>query len=281
MPISSYGVLLGRLTSFKGETPNNQGKYRHGLFKINVNGQEHTCAVDVDTQAGTVPVHWAVFELRANEWQPFVTRSDGWYALNKTPDDGSADYIRDYRLSSVVRLKLPELMDPHWKWKRRKWFERKIAEIFRFPEIEYLQLNEFNSRESDTANKNASMQLMRLDLKTGFHQIKVRPAWHATQSEEALAALESITNNEPNCRMLFMGSFFNNGLGVHNIHQNQGNFPPAANDPERAAKQRHYESNGIWQDGLAIAIRSNGQMFAFLNKFGVQSDHTDESGNGV
>ena len=249
-------------------SPNDQGKYRHGLFSVNVNGQTHTCAVDVDTKSGTEPVHWIVLNLRPAEWQSLTDQPDGWYPLNRAPGDGSIDYIRDDRLFGRVRI--PDLVDPFWKFKRINWFQRIIQRAACLPNIEIDMLGE----AQDGVSRSQQMRIARQFV--FFHR-----AWHATQSEQALAALESIFGAEPNCRMMFFGSFFNNGFGVHNIHQNQGNYPPTPGDPDYSVKQGHFLANGVWQDGMTAALRGKGQIVAFLNKFAAQSDHTDANGNGI
>jgi uncharacterized protein YukJ len=56
---------------------------------------------------------------------------------------------------------------------------------------------------------------------------------------------------------------------VHDIHQNQG-------DPIGGG---HDADNGIWQDGITIALRHDGTASAFMNRFGTQSDATDDDGH--
>jgi uncharacterized protein YukJ len=57
---------------------------------------------------------------------------------------------------------------------------------------------------------------------------------------------------------------------LHDIHQNQGDPPTAP---------QFYAADGIWQDGLTIAIHSDGTASAFMNRFSTQSIHTDEQGH--
>ncbi len=70
------------------------------------------------------------------------------------------------------------------------------------------------------------------------------------------------------CRFYVFGEPFTSGLGVHNIHQNQG-------DP---IGSRFDAENAIWQDGGTVVETPQGQFLAFLNKFKTQSFRTDSNG---
>lgn len=70
-------------------------------------------------------------------------------------------------------------------------------------------------------------------------------------------------------QILVFGEPFDRGLGMHNIHQNQG-------DP---AGSQWWAENGIWQDGATLTRRSDGRFDVFLSKFSSQSDLTDDDGH--
>ncbi|HZU33469.1 MAG TPA: DUF2278 family protein, partial [Candidatus Angelobacter sp.] len=57
------------------------------------------------------------------------------------------------------------------------------------------------------------------------------------------------------------------GLGVHDIHCNQGD-PPGEFRP----------LDGIWQDGCVFAIKTDGTLSAYLGKFSTQSLNTNDQG---
>ena len=80
-----------------------------------------------------------------------------------------------------------------------------------------------------------------------------------------------VGEGEEGSRYFVFGEPFTRGLGVHNIHQNQGSEIGGGHDQE----------NGIWQDGAVLIERAGGSMVAFLNKFSNQSDVTDDVGNPV
>jgi hypothetical protein len=91
--------------------------------------------------------------------------------------------------------------------------------------------------------------------------------WKSGRSTDALAELEPLIDASQ--RLFVFGEPFHDGtLGVHNIHQNQGD-PPGT---EWSAE------NGIWQDGATLAQRTDGSYAVFCNKFKTQASVTDSTG---
>ncbi|GGT19614.1 MULTISPECIES: DUF2278 family protein [Streptomyces] len=93
--------------------------------------------------------------------------------------------------------------------------------------------------------------------------------WTAGSHLEASAALEPIL--VPGRPVLVFGEPFDEGLGMHNIHQNQG-------DP---AGSQWWDENGTWQDGATMTRRPDGLYDVFLSKFSTQADTTDADGHPV
>jgi hypothetical protein len=91
--------------------------------------------------------------------------------------------------------------------------------------------------------------------------------WTSGSHLQAAEALEPIL--VPGRRVLVVGEPFATGLGMHNIHQNQG-------DP---AGSQWWDENGIWQDGATMAERPDGRVDVFLSKFSTQSFRTDDDGH--
>ena len=91
--------------------------------------------------------------------------------------------------------------------------------------------------------------------------------WTAGDNLQAATALEAVLRvGEP---VLVLGEPFTQGLGMHNVHQNQG-------DP---AGSQWWDENAIWQDGATLARRPDGRFDAFLSRFSTQSDRTDDDGH--
>ena len=267
MPIDEYGVLLGRLIDWRRETPDNQGRYRHALFRLDVAGVTHTCAVDVDTKDGAVLVHWKILELRPQEWAAQTTGSDGWTPLASNAASGAVDYIRDPRLWDYVRLDY-DVFDPFWRFRRRPWWKEALLKAIREPRLDVVAAEARIRRRPEAPKPAAMASTMSAKL-----VLRHRP-WRSGTSEMAFADLATMLEGEASPRMMFFGSFFTTGAGVHDIHQNQGDPPPP---PE--SRRKFYENSGIWQDGLTVVIRADGSMAAFMNKFGTQSDATDANGH--
>ena len=72
-------------------------------------------------------------------------------------------------------------------------------------------------------------------------------------------------------RIYIFGEPYKTGLGIHNVHMNQGD--PIGSD--------FSEENGIWQDGgILIEYECPEPLFSiFLTKFETQSLNTDEHGH--
>lgn len=93
------------------------------------------------------------------------------------------------------------------------------------------------------------------------------PPWNSGTGIQALNDLESIIMQ--GVRFYIFGEPFKTGLGVHNIHQNQGDPIGSGFDIE----------NAIWQDGATIVETAQGKFIGFLNKFKTQSFKTDDLGH--
>jgi Uncharacterized conserved protein (DUF2278) len=268
MPIQDYGVLLGTLKSWSRETPNNQGKYRHAMFTLDVNGIDYTCAVDVDTKEGTVPVSWRVIKLRQNEWMNIINLVDGWHLLASNDTSGAVDYIRDLRLWSYLKIDWPQ-QDPFWRFRRRPWWKKALLKGLGEPFFDVQGIEPFVSARR-TAQQSGQVQVAARMSRT----ILLNQPWSSGTSEMAFQDMQSMLEGQTSPRVIFFGAAFTSGNGVHDIHQNQGDPPPPP--PER---RKFYDNCGIWQDGLTIVAKQDGTLWAFQNKFGTQSDTTDGNGH--
>jgi hypothetical protein len=94
-----------------------------------------------------------------------------------------------------------------------------------------------------------------------------RRSWTAGSNIDAAGVLEGLL--VPGRRLLVFGEPFDHGLGMHNVHQNQG-------DP---AGSQWWDENGIWQDGATLVERPDGAFDAFLSKFSTQATRTDDAGH--
>lgn len=111
--------------------------------------------------------------------------------------------------------------------------------------------------------------LLILDLLLGI-VFDVSTVWKKGTSLQAINDFAPLANSTKaaGLNVMVFGEPFTNGLGVHNIHQNQG-------DP---LTSQWAAEDGIWQDGITIFQPSAGQYVAFMNKFTSQSYFTDDQG---
>lgn len=110
-------------------------------------------------------------------------------------------------------------------------------------------------------------------LKLLHKELRIAETWKRGEGIDALQDLEPLVNTTRNNNLLALvfGEPFTSGLGVHNIHQNQGD---PIGSPWAA-------ENGIWQDGCTILQQSPDTFAAFMNKFTSQSYWTDDNGHPV
>lgn len=289
-----YGVLLGSLTGYKRDDPNDFGKYMHGVLTLSTPAGPYKCAVDVDTANGAVPVQWRVQHLRAAEWSSIIGLGDGWRLLASTPADGSVDYIRDHRLHDMLWIpdlvagpKFPDIPKPDPpEWLKKRFPPLQPLTRPRTPSSVLLSSGKLAKIKSVSETARISpprrkapkylraplgdieiAHVARMNLlRSAGRVFYIKAPWLIGDSTEALIDLESVISGAS--RIAVFGEPFTSGRGVHNIHQNQG-------DP---INSQWANMNGIWQDGVTVAIRADGSATAFMNKFSSQSDRTDNQG---
>ncbi|MBF0585723.1 YukJ family protein [Prosthecochloris sp. N3] len=109
------------------------------------------------------------------------------------------------------------------------------------------------------------LQPVRVERPSGSATGGLSP-WLYGSSTEAFTDLEPLLAQAS--KLLVYGEPFRVGLGVHNIHQNQG-------DP---VSSRWSAENGIWQDGAVVSVTASGEVLMFLSRFKTQATKTDLNG---
>lgn len=74
-------------------------------------------------------------------------------------------------------------------------------------------------------------------------------------------------------KLYVFGAPYTSGLGVHDVHCNQGDPPNTGTPPGQFQKL-----DGIWQDGCVFAVKSDGSLSAYLGKFADQTLNTNNQG---
>lgn len=93
--------------------------------------------------------------------------------------------------------------------------------------------------------------------------------WIESTGDNALDEIESLADMNDVSKVLVFGEPFDTNLGMHNIHQNQG-------DPIGSQWENE---NAAWQDGAVIFVSTSGKVKIFINKFSTQSYVTDTGGH--
>jgi hypothetical protein len=91
-------------------------------------------------------------------------------------------------------------------------------------------------------------------------------SWTNVTGNEAGDALVAMVTGST--RVFAFGAPYTEGLGVHDVHCNQG-------DPLNSAFSG---LDGIWQDGCVFAIKADGTLSVYLGKFAEQTLNTNSSG---
>ncbi len=281
-----YGVLLGTLAGYQRDDPNDFGRFMHGILTVATPGGTYKCAVDVDTRNGAIQVQWRIQPLRSPEWAALFALPDGWHPLGSAPSTGAVDYIRDSRLHDM--LFIPEYLEEERPFRipPEEWLDRVLPhrETILGQRRETAALDaRFRLRSLARVVRRSTRAVLRTPLGPTLrtfsapmqfrsqrgHILFLRPPWNAGTSDQALTDLESVITGAQ--RVIVFGAPFRTGRGVHDIHQNQG-------DPVSSSFSAE---NAIWQDGITIALRSDGTASAFMNKFSTQSDATDDNGRPI
>jgi hypothetical protein len=247
VPLPRYGVAIGTFVRFARDPQDSFGHWYHGHLTIATPAGEYQSALDVDTPSG-VGVSFRVSRgLRAGALGSVGSMADGWHPLASTSASGALDYLRSpvfrdrlFRLLALPAGGLPKLPGgrrPGTPW----WVDSSFERLLRL--------------------------LGRLDHLTPGRLISFRP-WIASTGDNALTALE--TELPGSSRIYLFGEHYEtSGLGVHDVHMNQG-------DP---AGSQWWDQNGIWQDGAVGVQKPDGTLFLWQVRFNSQAMLTDDNGH--
>lgn len=235
-----YGVAIGTFASFTRDDPNEFGSWYHGKLRINTTTGQYEAALDVDTPSGIGVSYRVVDDLTTQDIPVLAALSDGFTSLASTPASGALDYVRS-----------PILRDG-WTVRQLRW-----------------RIGDVRSRWQTEAWGPTPLDLLVDRFHRWLHRLwrwrwRSFP-WVSSDGDNALDVLEALFPT--GTRIYIFGEPFTTGLGVHNVHMNQGD-PPGP----------HQAENAIWQDGAVLVQRADGSVTIWQVKFNTQSLHTGDDG---
>ena len=286
MPLPRYGVAIGTYVSFVRDPQDQYGRWYHGHLTIDTPGGQFQSALDVDTPSGVGVSYRVSHSLAKSELGVVATLPGGWHDLASDSSSGALDYLRSPLFQDRLLSRLPiEIAIP----------QRLLPIPDPAPlraELEPAADPEGDAPESDAPESDGGVQARtraavadaaaRIQERTRYEQLPAivrrnleviiprlpffRP-WIPSTGDNALSALEAELSGA--ARIYLFGDHYESGLGVHDVHMNQG-------DP---LGSQWWSSDGIWQDGAVCIERANGTIFAWQVKFNSQSFKTDSSGH--
>jgi hypothetical protein len=243
MPLDhGYGVAIGTFASFTREDPSDFGHWYHGKLHIQTPAGEYEAALDVDTPSGIGVSYRVVTQLTTASIPAIVALADGFHPLASTATSGALDYVRS------------GLLQDGWAVTRVRWWIGALS-------------SRISSRAKEPWGPSRLDQLLGMANRwpvSSWLRWRSYP-WIASDGDNALDVLEPLVQNA--ARIYIFGEPYTTGLGVHNVHCNQGD-PPGP----------HQGEDGIWQDGAVLAQTTDGSITVWQVKFNTQSLHTDDNG---
>lgn len=241
MPLDhGYAVAIGTFVSFTREDPSSFGTWYHGKLRIDTPVGQYEAALDVDTPSGIGVSYRVVDDLTAQDIPLLAALANGFTSLASTDASGALDYVRS-----------PILRDG-WMVRQLRW------------RIGGLRTRWHAQAWGPTPLDLAIDRLHRWFRRLWRWRWRSFP-WVSSDGDNALDVLEALLPTA--ARIRIFGEPFMTGLGVHNVHMNQGD-PPGP----------HQAENGIWQDGAVLVERTDDSVAIWQVKFNTQSLHTGDNG---
>ena len=237
MPLNDgYGVVIGTVADHYIEPPDNQGRWPHYKIYVDTPEGQYECVINLKSRS-EIKVEYRDFRnVNRGYFQNILDLSDGFHSLVSNPNSGALDAIRHRGMK-----------DPYcyrWGWVARMLPLSKIN----YPELYYPSFSKFFIRNRCYCTQ-----------------------WWKESGTNLIELIEYYLMRVN--RIYIFGEPYNSGLGMHNIHMNQGD---PIDSPFSA-------ENGIWQDGGLLIEYTDPQprLSVFITKFETQSLHTDENGRPV
>jgi hypothetical protein len=251
MPLAHYGVVIGSFASFSRDPTHDYGQWYHGHLRLTTPTGVYEAALDVDAPASVGVSYRLVTDLGTTDIAAVRGRIDGFHPLDPTATSGALDYVRSPLLRNGI------------------WWAAKLATgtAYRLAKRPTPGDPVYGPDLADAVAAGWSRLGRLLPDRVRRHRSLRFFPWRRSDGDNALDALEPHLVDA--ARIYVFGQQFTSGLGVHDVHQNQG-------DPFGS---QWYEDNGVWQDGAVMAEQPGGQVVVWQVKFNTQSLDTDAQGH--
>jgi hypothetical protein len=274
MPLPKYGVAIGTFASFARDPQDQYGHWYHGHLTIDTPDGQFQSALDVDTPSGVGVSYRVSRNLAKSSLGPVASLPEGWHVLSSDPTSGALDYLRSpifqdriWRLplpQAAIPVNPPPIPDPG-PIERADVDGPGDAPLGEEPPPP--AAGDALSRAAVGISYERLPTAARQTFEFTIPWLPFFRPWIPSTGDNALTALE---HELPHATRIYLfGDHYQTGLGVHDVHMNQG-------DPQGS---QWWASDGTWQDGAVCLERENATIFAWQVKFASQSFKTDSSGH--
>jgi hypothetical protein len=254
MPLPHYGVLIGSFAGFTRDPHHDLGDWYHGHLHVSAPAGTYQAALDVDAPSSVGVSYRLVTDLTVADIATVRAKPDGFHLIGSTPTSGALDFVR----SPLLRNRF---------WWAAKWTTANAYRVYRKPAPGDPVYGPDLADEVVHTVRTLARSLP-APVRDPLRQLRWRYfGWRPSTGENALDALEPYVT--ASVRLYVFGQQFITGLGLHDVHQNQG-------DP---LGSKSYPDNGVWQDGAVLAEQPDGSAIVWQVKFNTQAVDTDSQGN--
>jgi hypothetical protein len=264
MPLSNYGVVLGTVQSFTRDPQHDFGHWYHGHLGIEAAGTHYEAALDVDAPASVGVSYRLVTDLHVGDIAQVAALPDGFHPLAHTPGSGALDYVRSPLLANRLWWTLKKATATTYRLAKPPAVGAPVYGPDLADDLAY-GLSTLEQALEHALPERVSRQRHRIPWPAHWRW-RVFP-WHPSDGDNALDALAPHVAQAS--RAYLFGQAFTTGLGVHDVHLNQG-------DP---VGSQWYADNGTWQDGAVMLEKPDGSVVVWQLKFNTQSLDTDDNGH--
>jgi uncharacterized protein DUF2278 len=254
MPLPLYGVVIGSFAGFTRDPQHDFGHWYHGHLRVSAPAGTYEAALDVDAPSSVGVSYRLVTDLTVADIATVRALPDGSHLLASTPTSGALDFVRS-----------PLLRNSFW-WAAKRATTHAYR-LYRRPRPGEPVYGPDLADELVHTVRTLG-RFLPAPVRDPLRHLRWRYfAWRPSDGDNALDALEPYVT--ASVRLYVFGQRFATGLGVHDVHQNQG-------DP---LGSQWYPDNGVWQDGAVMAEQPDGSAIVWQVKFNTQAFDTDGDGH--